>query len=466
MPTRRGHARIDESRQELDQLADEISAWSSRRRERDSNRQYGSQLTALEQVTTVAIKGIREQLDDLDAGLSTGEVYEICRSNDRRALFVHRFWGYFREKWDQRDDSRFDALLQAADEVVWSCYVTPFRTAGVERGPAPLAYVQPEYSPHAVVRSRPPQELRTIDDLLELALSELPVPVIAIPPVCVRRPWWLVLLAHEIGHHVEFDLNDGLPRSLKQVIDGVASDEGLEADPWLTWSHELFADAYGAFQMGGAHLWALGELERGPDAAMLDPKPAYPPPLLRHAFIAELLRGAGLPLSEALPTRLTDPREALARLLPDGAGKALQCLMRALTPLARAFVGRPLQGRATLPELCGWDGSALSANGDVGWWRGELTGIREPVPEQAADVPRLLTAASVGAAAEILDDEDPERRDERIASLRDRLLIVLPQCREPGTRAAPGELDTRAGTLADLVGENILRLRIDEVPAA
>jgi hypothetical protein len=31
-------------------------------------------------------------------------------------------WDYFREKLDQRDDANLKPTLEAADEVLWSCY--------------------------------------------------------------------------------------------------------------------------------------------------------------------------------------------------------------------------------------------------------------------------------------------------------------------------------------------------------
>src|SRR5262249_47297549 len=139
-------------------------------------------------------------------------IYSNCRSVDRRLLWIRRLWAYFQSKFDQRYDDRLRGLLRAADDVVWSCYAQPFRTLGINNVPSlPLPFVASVYSPFAIPRDEPPQDLRSDVDagFLSQMLREMPIPVVGIPPNSVDEPWWLAYLAHEVGHHVQFDLQGG-----------------------------------------------------------------------------------------------------------------------------------------------------------------------------------------------------------------------------------------------------------------
>src|SRR5262249_45617822 len=145
---------------------------------------------------------------------------------ERRLALIDRLFGFFRHKLDQRDDEPLCAALDAADEVIRSLYVQPFRAAGLAEPAAPLAYVEPAFSPRAIPRDEPPTELRTDDDVLRAALARLPVGVVGLPPWFEEGPWTLVVLAHEVGHHVHFDLAPGyalvkrVGEVLKQAAEG------------------------------------------------------------------------------------------------------------------------------------------------------------------------------------------------------------------------------------------------------
>src|SRR5208283_1301941 len=69
------------------------------------------------------------------------------------------------------------------DEVVWSCWATPFAVAGDAVAAAPLPYLEPFYTPRAIPRTRPPQDFKRADELLRSALATLPVPLVGLPPV-------------------------------------------------------------------------------------------------------------------------------------------------------------------------------------------------------------------------------------------------------------------------------------------
>jgi hypothetical protein len=62
-----------------------------------------------------------------------------------------------------------------------------------KRWPAPLAFIEPEYSPAALesdkqLRTQVPleAEVRSLDNFLQ----SLPIPLLRLPPWCVAAPWW------------------------------------------------------------------------------------------------------------------------------------------------------------------------------------------------------------------------------------------------------------------------------------
>jgi hypothetical protein len=103
--------------------------------------------------------------------------------------------------------------------------------------------------------------------------------MIALPPVCQRRPWWLVIAAHEVGHHVQWGLPGAGERADKAITATVG--DSLAAR-WLGWREELFADACAVLLTGPAVIWAITELETRPAPALGTRR--YPPTLVRLAM--------------------------------------------------------------------------------------------------------------------------------------------------------------------------------------
>ena len=102
-----------------------------------------------------------------------------------------------------------------------------------------------------------------MDDLLRKHVEQLPVAALALPPVCCRRPWWVILSAHEASHHVQFE-SPGLEQLAQDQVVGAAYavTEDVElAEAWRPWCRELFADALSVLLTGPAAIWAVDELE-------------------------------------------------------------------------------------------------------------------------------------------------------------------------------------------------------------
>lgn len=112
-----------------------------------------------------------------------------------------------------RRSAKFRSALAAADEVVWSCYHSPCLAAAarsdkVRHGAAPLAFIDPQYSPAAVEADKPPPaNLELTVNVASLEdVKKLPIPLLRLPTWCVNAPWWLIYVAHETGHHLQHDL--------------------------------------------------------------------------------------------------------------------------------------------------------------------------------------------------------------------------------------------------------------------
>src|SRR5271165_6403673 len=138
MATRRNLDRIEETQDGLANLRTRVATWFGDRRDRDTLRQYWTQLGGLERVLMPSIERVQGDIDKIRDLTQTGEVHAACRRNDQRVNLIDRYWRYFSDKWDQRDDEEVGHTLLAADEVVWSCWPPPrCRTWNRSIRPAP-----------------------------------------------------------------------------------------------------------------------------------------------------------------------------------------------------------------------------------------------------------------------------------------------------------------------------------------
>src|SRR5262245_59731707 len=209
--------RLRRAKSELLRVRGQIDRWLDLRRAEDARqpfRRFKSQLDALVQSLHGALDQIVLPIDAPSlAGRPMGHVFAVCALADLRVAWLQRVWFYFRHKLDQRDDPGLAPVLNAADEIIWSCYKPAFEQTGEPLRTAPLPYVEPLFAPNAILRDDPPRELlwNTDDEFAQACLSALPIPIVAVPVSTLGAPWLLALLAHEVGHHVQadFDRDDG-----------------------------------------------------------------------------------------------------------------------------------------------------------------------------------------------------------------------------------------------------------------
>ena len=465
--------RIAESIAALDRLGREVRGWVLHRRARDTLSQYATPLTTLERTLLGAVGSLRKEAGALPPGLALGDLYAKAANLDGRAALVRKVLAWFQAKFDQRDradDPRLVAVLAAADEVVWSCWKEAFDSAALsgrpvaERGPAPLPYIDPEGGAEAFVRDEPPTGLGAsdADQALGRFLVRLPVPVVRLPDACLDSPWWLSLLAHEVGHHLQYDLlaDAALVAEVGEVVAGAVGDDPAEAARWRGWSRELFADACALLALGPAAIRVTVQLELGGEAALLDARGRYPAPAVRLALLAAEADLLGLDPRPAL-AGLGDPA-VLVATDPAGTGPATDPLAvrreRARADLAHvpevaaALLEAPLGGLGPLPRLFRFKAADHGPAGRYARWADTIErGTAQPTP--ALRAAREAAAGAVLAWQRLAAIADDGERDRALAGLAEDLPALLAASRPPGTRAGAGEGAPRdlGAELAELV---------------
>lgn len=480
--------RLESTSRELRALRASIEAWLSDWAASDVDAggkyrgKYRSQLAALRGLLLGAAEAIEGSLADLRDrfGEPAGEFYGWCRECDAGIVWVHRLWESFRQKIAQRTiGSETRALLLAADEVLWSCYAAPMRMAGVQNPRAPLSFVEPEYSPAAIQEGRTmPVQLRLDagDEELRAFARSLPVSMVRLPAACVRSPWWLVFVAHEVGHLLQNDLGRTATNDLnlfehtragiKLAALAGGTDE-TDAESWARWGEEIFADFVSILLVGPWALLALCEVERGTHAEMCARRRSYPSPIVRLSLLKlALQRVGGLKVQDASAMRGID-----TAAVTSGSPEAAADL--AVVPHVVDFLMKPLPNGKTLMKLCSAEPSPNGSwpGGRVAAWRDHLLGRKKIPIEQTAQAARLVVCGSQAAWEEVASTAalDEHARDSLRDALAERSLTTLAASSEPGLRAAGDAEDAerRARSQGGAMARSVLtRLRSHEAPSA
>ncbi len=443
--------RIEQTQLELDRLTESFKTWFRRRHAEDRNEadeyigQYKTQLEAIEKVLQDAVIALHGRLVALNPQREPGEIYDQCRDTDEAIIWVRRVWEYFQEKFDQRDDAqRLGPLLKAADEVVWSCYNRVFVQAkllepGLKKSPAPLAYIEPQYSPAALQSSKPlPPDLRLSPEVnfLNDFIKTLPVPVLRLPPWCVDAPWWLIYVGHEVGHHVQHDLK--LVGYFREGMEETARAERLSAEEvhsWGRWSEEIFADVFSVMTLGSWAVWAVAEVERSPAPQMVERKTFYPSPIIRLALMAEIARSSGMDVTTAL--RGIDARALI------NSDAAAQRDLRVVPEAVKFALGDMCDGLGKLAALCGLGGDAekiaqsvVAKNLKITNWSRHLRGQEQIAPERKLTTAGEIASASVASWFEVASITDAGARAQAREALSVSTKKTMRENAPPGVRAA------------------------------
>jgi hypothetical protein len=462
--------RIEESLRRLSSLRDEISEWSQHRRRRDPRGQFSTQLSSLETTLVSAL----ERLELIAAELapeSVAATYEVCRDFDNQLLTVRRLWRWFADKFDQRDNPRYERVLSAADEVVWSVYAGVMRAAHGGRVPAsaPLPYLDELSAPEAVPRDELPPELRPggYDEALRLMLARLPIPVVGLPADIRDEPWELALLGHEVGHHLQYDLlpDRALVDAVGKVVAAAAGDETSGAE-WRWWSRELFADLVGLVTVGSASLVVLLPLELGTERHMLDrERDRYPAPAVRLAVIGAMAGELGLAIGDELDTSMGTVGPVWSSRVGDlgqAARAAVSADLARVPKVATALVTHQVTGRRTMAQLSAFSARDFIPGGAVSA-RARQLAAGQGVAEQGLPVVRNLVSAGVVAWQRVSAMPDTQKQTEALRALGSTLIDRIVGSAEVGTRGTSGAagvnvVEASVGTdLARLLAQGFAR---------
>jgi hypothetical protein len=206
-------ARVSEVIAAIESAREDIDGWIHERQNDGHAVRFGRferHFSLLQEVLGLMLDAIAHALA-AETESSEAAVFTRCRSAERRVGKVRETFRWYATKYEQRLDPGLSVLLLAADEVVRSCFDPPFLTTGQPRPTAPLCFLDDRFDPAATPRHQPPPGIPAGDEVVGEFVRRLPVPTIALPLTCLDKPWWLAVIAHEVGHHVYFDLA-GAPR--------------------------------------------------------------------------------------------------------------------------------------------------------------------------------------------------------------------------------------------------------------
>ncbi|HWO23985.1 MAG TPA: hypothetical protein VNO30_34820 [Kofleriaceae bacterium] len=427
--------RRDRVRNAFSRVEADVKAWLGRWKER---KPQTSQIKRCGEVLGGMLKHLDERIDALPAderALAAG------REIEWDLAIVERLFRLLATRFDQRRDPALELTLEAADELIWSCVQ---QTWGLTANPLPLplAYIDPAFSPSATPRTKPPSALPARDRLLAEMLRALPVPMIGLPTGTVDEPWWLVLIAHEVGHHVQYDA-----QAAEQVVTltGAALKEATGDATWESWRHEVFADLFAVLALGPVAIDATAELEWDVPENMAAGKSLYPPVIVRLALMAECAAAVGhtdvkygpdswtdtlaqvsAPRREVVAAQLTHVRAAVAAVLDLPLGRD--------TPLGRGSLRR-------LVDKAPPAGAAPDRNTAKlrQWLKGEDASI-----EKSKGLPRSAVREAFLAYRGLDASAAPEQRAEARRLLRERSVSLITALDDQSTRPVQARADNTA----------------------
>lgn len=471
-------AQFERTQREFEILREAIVTWLQRRRAADCLEdgtylgRHKTQLETIESVLLGAIDSIRAKLKNFGmTKLSlvsladfTGDLYSECRQYDETNLWLRRIWEYYRERFDQRDTEPVGSLLRAADEIIWSCYRQVFEW--VERwepdkkqGPAPLPFIESEYSPVVMLSDRPlPARLARRGSMAELDtyLNSLPIPCVRLPTWCVEEPWWMVVLGHEIGHHVQHRLQ--LVRYFRDGLMQMAREQGLtndDIDRWGKWGEEIFADVFSVAIIGPWMLWPIVEVEWSPAREMVRRKTDYPSPEIRLQLLMLAASRLGHDPAQALAGlgRSDLPKDAVRTEVLNGLKQDQKMVPKAVDVALGSLPGK----LRNLSALCSPAQGAPFPQQEVVTWS-EL--LQQPTTQVQQIWPQDLRTARLVACGSLLAWESFLRTSGGSVGQSDRLRLAT-NTKELLSRSGPrtirgpmlpsGESPEKGAELAELV---------------
>jgi hypothetical protein len=272
-------------------LDQEFTTWLNSSEKGQRLEKHHSQIRALIGSLQVPVEHLRNRIAASDGPVTWTSV-------EQELLRIHAVWDLFRQKFALRDVEVFRPYLDLADDFTWACYQPAQRLgAGPHNVPLeevrepPLTFLGHVFAPFAIQRgSSYATGVGAVvmgDADLRGAVERLPIPLVAVPWFQLRHLPDALVLAHEVGHHVENDF--GLTPTLHQLAHAaLTSAPALRERQWQGWLGEVFADIYGTLAAGPAFGQTLADFAATGPAATAGTA-EYPPVRLRIRCVAETL---------------------------------------------------------------------------------------------------------------------------------------------------------------------------------
>lgn len=287
--------KAQELHRKLASLDSEFERWEKASAKDGEYQRHHSQISGV----LVPLKVLRNRIA---GGLQnkSGDAYLAeARRATQLILGIHRIWEFFRQKLIQRNDPEKRLFLEIADEFAWQCYAPVIRKTRIRR--PPLIYLNGGASPFILKRNQRFEVESSAGDSVtdgyfQDILKQLPFPVIGVP--WHQLHYWpeMGVIAHEVGHAVERDLQ--LEKNLDRLIEAAVGRNSPQLRYWKAWRSELFADSYGCAAIGPAFVSSLADFLVNSKAALEEVAPStqsnYPPTVLRISFNQQILKKSGL----------------------------------------------------------------------------------------------------------------------------------------------------------------------------
>jgi hypothetical protein len=230
-------------------LTIELQFWRDESEERRPMEKHHSQIRRIATRFESALATLQEEIAD---AVRDHTLLDQALTLETLIIDLHRVWDFFRSKLLPRTTGApFHEFLDVADDLAWAFYEPAINAARVpDLKQPPLTFFHDATSPAALARNYSyrsfvgPEQFSNVD--AEEILKSLPVPVIGLPWFQTGHLPDILVIAHEVGHHVEDDLQ--LTQTLRNVVTAAAPAEHQEA--WLAWAGELFADVYATIAAG------------------------------------------------------------------------------------------------------------------------------------------------------------------------------------------------------------------------
>jgi hypothetical protein len=440
--------------QELERLNSELGAWKERRINADTSAlgnyrgRYDSQLNHIEREIGEAARVVGGLLGGDLSGKTYGAVCREFNFHDQRIIWIRYVWDYFREKLDQRDDISLKPALEAADEVLWSCYHPYFQHRKLSAPPPPIAGICYDYTASALKTQSGYVLERRVDTLggpMKEYFQKLPVGILRLPPTVVTAPWTLGLIAHECGHFLQDAVEAGAPSGgsfADKVEAAVRGAGGTEEDvkAWRRWSIEIFADWTAVLALGPWSIWVLAPWVLTEQSGMLSRQAAYPSPLVRLLLIGQIAK------------ELDGTEQQLGDLCVSEQA-AVTAESQLDWRIARAVAGlveQPLGNSAeNLSDHFDFRKSDYAPGGGVEQWAESLLDRKPKSPSNDLRAARLVAAGALKAHHELATTLDEKALESALEALKERTAKTLAKCHEEGKRAvAPLFREAPIGGLA------------------